>query len=80
MPATFTVGTTYVERWIGQSDLQPLLTVVARTARFITVEDSDGRRKRVGVKVSSDGGEYALVRGSYSMAPVLRADRPVVTA
>ena len=48
-------------------------TVVARTAKFVTIDDGE-KLRRVGVKVSRDA-EYALPFGSYSMCPVIRAER-----
>lgn len=55
--------------------------VVARTAKFITVQDYNARKgetSRVGVKRGSDGHEYALPLGNYAMAPTINAARPLV--
>lgn len=70
----FTVGVTYVMRSACDHQMRKLYTVVGRSAKFVTVEDSDGKRKRVGVRVHR-GVECCLPWGSYSMAPVLHADR-----
>lgn len=76
----FEVGQTYDT---GRGDYIWTFTVVKRTARFITIESDQGKTSRVGVKVSSYGGrtyEWALPLGSYSMAPVINADRIVEVA
>lgn len=74
---TFTVGTTYTCRSAVDSDFVMAWTVTGRSAKFITVVDGSGRSKRVGVKRDAQG-EWALPDGTYSMAPVIRADRPAV--
>lgn len=71
---TFRPGSTYDTG--GCSDYVWTFTVVSRTARFMVLEDEDGRTRRVGVRVSGDR-EVAMPLGSYSMAPVLGADREV---
>ncbi len=71
---TFQPGATYAVRSNCDWDTVFRYTVVSRTARFITI-DTGWETKRVGVKVS-DGVEYALPEGSYSMAPVIRASHP----
>jgi hypothetical protein len=49
--------------------------VIARTAKFVTLQDlSDGQTYRVKVRVH-DGDEWCLPFGSYSMAPVARSGR-----
>ena len=73
---TFQTGATYVANWATDHTLRTLLTVVKRTPKFITLEDSDGKTMRVGVKVDEQG-EWALPFGTFSMAPVVRADREV---
>ena len=73
--ATFTVGATYSARSICDGETVWLFTVVARTAKFVTLlrdNGADGETLRVGVK-TDDQGEWALPFGRYSMAPVLRA-------
>lgn len=71
-PATFQVGQTVSCRMAGDHNMVWLYTVVSRTAKFVTLEGSDGRTVRVGVKMNADG-EWALPDGAYSMAPVVRA-------
>lgn len=69
----FTVGTAYNT---GSHDYCWTFTVVARTAKFVTLRQwGTNDERRVGVKVDRDGGEWALPLGSYSMAPIIRADR-----
>ncbi len=70
----FEVGKTYNVRWPGDATMVTPQTVTARTAKFITIRDINGEPTRVGVKVS-DGVEWALPYGRYSLAPVLRANR-----
>jgi hypothetical protein len=72
----FEVGAVYEARTAASHGWRPRYTVVARTAKFITIEDADGRTKRVGVKNSPEG-EWALPDGRYSMALTLRAERKV---
>ena len=73
--ATFEVGTVYTTRFATDAESVLRFRVVRRSARFVTVEDLvDGATARVGVKIR-DGVETALPLGSYSMAPVIRADR-----
>lgn len=78
----FEVGKTYEAKSAASHSWRPLYTVVARTAKFVTIEDSDGNRKRVGVKTAlADNGaaaEWAFPDGRYSMALVLRAEREIV--
>ncbi len=73
-PPTFAVGWTYSTRSIIDHEHVTSYAVVARTAKFITIRHDDGHTSRVGVK-TGDRGEWALPEGSYSMAPVIHADR-----
>lgn len=75
----FEVGKTYEAKSAASHSWRPLYTVVLRTAKFITIEDADGKRKRVGVKPSPSG-EWAFPDGRYSMALILRAEREVATS
>lgn len=68
---TFQVGATYAA---GRGDYILIYTVLSRTAKFITLEDKYGDTVRVGCKVSGTR-EIAFPDGTYSMAPVLVADR-----
>jgi len=71
----FETGKTYTTRFATNASMTIAFTVIKRTAKFITVEDKYGTVARVGVKID-DEGEYALPTGSYSMAPVIKANRP----
>lgn len=71
---SFEVGQTYTAHWPTDHTLRTLHTVVKRSPKFITIENSKGTQTRVGVHVT-DGEEWALPFGRYSMAPTLRADR-----
>lgn len=75
-PTTFTVGTTYACRSFCDHDLVWTFTVTKRTARFVTLEDGHGETRRVGVRVWN-GAEHCSPLGTYSMAPVLTADKAV---
>lgn len=69
--ATFTPGDECSARSLGDHDCIFRFTVVSRTAKFVTLRESDGRERRVGVK--TDGrGEYCYPFGRYSLAPLLR--------
>jgi hypothetical protein len=76
-PATFIVGQTYTCRSASNHSTVFAYTVIKRTAKFITIEDSSGRVKRVGVTIDTgwacDGGESAMPQGTFSMAPVIKA-------
>ena len=76
-PATFEPGSVYDAFWPTDSTLRTPFKVLRRTARFVILGrlDSGFDVIRVGVKVDSKGGEYALPFGNYTMAPVLRAER-----
>ena len=72
----FQVGTTYTT---GEgNDYVWRFTVTARTAKFITLVDKYGDTSSVGVR-EWNGTESASPLGSYSMAPVISADRTVVS-
>ena len=81
-PATFEIGSTYDCRWATDHTMTTPHTVVARSAKFITLQpwgEPDGSTVRVGVKVDSEG-EWCLPFGQFSMAPVMRASRVAVAA
>lgn len=74
--ARFKVGQTVTARSACDSECVFVWTVTARSARFVTFTDDTGRDARVGVKVDAHtGAEWAMPQGSFSMAPVVRADR-----
>jgi len=71
--ARFHVGQTVTARSACDSNAVFTWTVSARSARFVTFTDDTGRTARVGVKVDA-GGEWAMPQGTFSMAPVVRAE------
>lgn len=79
---SFEVGTTYQTRSIGDHNCIWTFQVIARTARFVTLKSDSFRNgtdgndtARVCVRTYQDT-ECCSPFGSYSMAPVLMADRP----
>lgn len=72
--AAFQPGQTVSCRSLGDSNCVWTFTIVKRTAKFVTLEDSEGKTWRVGVYVS-DGVERAKPFGTYSMCPTISADR-----
>lgn len=79
-PVAFQVGTSYTMRFVGDANATVAFTVVARTAKTVTIEAPGVPTKRVGVRSSGLFADAAVEScyplGRYSMAPVLRADRP----
>lgn len=72
----FQTGQTAACRSLGDHNCVWVFTVIKRTAKFVTLEDSNGETYRVGV-YDWDGAEACKPFGRYSMAPTLRADREV---
>lgn len=71
--AAFAPGSSYWCRSIGDADCIIVLRVLARTAKTITAETARGVKT---FRVSSyNGVEQVKPWGSYSMAPILGADR-----
>ena len=69
----FKTGETYGCRSICDYNCIWTFTIVKRTAKFISIKDSDGKITRVGVK-TWDGVERAYPLGQFSMAPSIYAD------
>lgn len=65
----FEPGKSYKTRFITSSDTVIGITVKARTAKTITT--AQGKRLRISVY---DGVECVKPLGSYSMAPIIRAE------
>lgn len=77
-PAVFEVGKQYQARSAGDYDCVWTFTVVARTAKFITITEANGVIRRVGVLTGERfGAEWARPLGTYSLCPVINASRPV---
>ncbi|RWC28138.1 MAG: hypothetical protein EOS70_27900 [Mesorhizobium sp.] len=66
----FEPGKTYKTRSICDSNCWFSITVASRTAK--TLKTVEGKTLRIG---SYDGAETVKPYGSYSMAPVISADR-----
>lgn len=76
MAAQFEAGKTYSTRSACDYNCIFVFKIVKRTAKQLTFERRDGELQRCGIKTDSEGNEYALPMGRYSMAPVIRADEP----
>jgi hypothetical protein len=74
MTTTFEIGNTYYCRSSCDWDTIFTYTVIKRTAKFITV-DNGYETRRAGVRINEDGVEVCLPDGSFSMAPVIYANR-----
>jgi hypothetical protein len=72
----FEIGNTYSTRSSCDWDTIFSYTVIARTAKTITIEDKHGHVSKRGVKADYDGvAEACYPEGRYSMCPVIKADR-----
>jgi hypothetical protein len=78
MTSQFEVGKTYSTRSAADYDTIYSFTILARTAKTVTVE-VHGRQVRRGLQVH-DGVEQFKPHGSYSMCAIIRADKPEVDA
>lgn len=74
---TFEVGKTYATRSACDYECVFAFTVLARSAKQITIEDKHGNVSKRGVQLWDDA-EMCFPQGRYSMAPVIRADREAV--
>jgi hypothetical protein len=71
-PATFAPGMTVTARSACDSDCVWSFEVVSRTAKFVTLLEDDGTRRRVGVLTDQNGDEWARPFGTFSLCPVVR--------
>ena len=69
----FVVGKTYSTRSIGDSECIFRFTILARTAKTVTIEHNGSRVKR-GLSVWN-GAERFSPFGKYSFSPSIRADK-----
>lgn len=69
----FQVNRTYYDRSIGDWNCIFKFTILARTAKSVTVE-VHGRTVKRGLKVRDDVEQFKPF-GSYSMCSIVRADR-----
>jgi hypothetical protein len=71
---TFQTGTTYYARSVCDFDCVITVQVIKRTAKTITAI-VDGQKTKT-LRIRNHGGvDVVMPWGSYSMAPVVRADR-----
>lgn len=74
--SNFENATTYTGRFIGDADAVLEVRVIKRTAKTVTyVHPHTGDEQRAKIH-NNDDGEFFFPMGQYSMAPVIRADRP----
>ncbi len=74
MTTQFQAGKSYWTRSIGDADCIITLAVLRRTAKTVTVRDNRGERS---LRITErDGVETVKPWGTYSMCPVVKADRP----
>ena len=70
--ATFQVGNTYSTRSICDHNCIFRFTILARTAKSVTI-DVRGKATRRGLQIR-DGVEQFKPYGNYSMCPIIRAE------
>lgn len=70
----FEIGKTYTTRMACDHEMVLSWTVIARTAKQVTLEDRHGDCVRRGIRIWRDV-ESCMPDGTYSMAPCLMADR-----
>lgn len=75
MTDTFQIGQTYSARSLCDYECIFAWTVIARTAKQITLEDKHGRVAKRGIR-TYDGVEVCSPDGRYSMSPSIYANRP----
>jgi hypothetical protein len=74
MANQFQVGKTYVTRSICDYDTMFSFTILARTAKTVTVKVHNGKTAKRGLYLY-EGVEQFKPYGSYSMCPIISADR-----
>ena len=77
MAAKFEIGKHYFTRSACQHDCIFAYTVKSRTAKMAVIVDKHGKEQRKKIFDMGDGIERVSL-GTYSMAPVLTADRELV--
>ena len=71
---TFEIDKTYTFRFIGDADSCVPVKILKRTAKFVTVQVRNEEPTRCKVKIWN-GSESCYPLGTYSMCPILSADR-----
>lgn len=74
---TFETGKTYQTRSICDYDCVFSYEVVSRTAKQLTLKVDGNKIVKRGIFVR-DGVEHCKPEGTYSMCPVIRADRQLI--
>lgn len=74
MTAQFEIGKTYATRSICDHNCIYSFTILARTAKTVTV-NVHGKQAKRGLQLR-DGVEEFKPFGTYSMAPTIKADKP----
>lgn len=74
MSKTFEAGKTYATRSIVDSDYMVTIEVLARTAKTLRVRTS-GKEKTLRIAPDYSGNESVKPWGSYSMCPVISAEK-----
>jgi hypothetical protein len=72
----FEIGQELAVRSLGDWDCVFRFTVIGRTEKFVTLRYFSDTL-RVKIREWSDGVEYCYPLGTYSMAPMLKADRVI---
>jgi hypothetical protein len=73
--ATFQIGKTYTTRSVCDHDCIITVEVVSRTAKAIKAKTQRDGLKSFRIRPDYNGNESISPWGSYSMAPVISADR-----
>lgn len=74
---TFLVGASYSTRSICDYDCIFSITILSRTDKTVTVAKSHGKVKRCKITTWEDGIETIKPWGSYSMCPIITAEKMV---
>jgi len=75
--STFSVGSSYTMRWIGDSSLITVWTCVKRTKKTVTLVNEHGEKTTRRVKTNPySNGEYVSPFGVYSCSPSCYANNP----
>lgn len=73
----FEIGNVYAMSFITDSELKPSFICVGLTKTQATFERFGNPTDRITKKVKTFNGVDYIVNGSYSMAPVIKADKVV---
>jgi hypothetical protein len=76
MTTQFQVGKTYYDRSSCDWDTIYSFTILARTAKTVTIKSKHGEITKRGVRLRNDVEQFKPF-GSYSMCAIVSADRPI---